>query len=122
MTDSKLVAYVGRGLGSEPKTDLGGGRFIGWNRADKQVRLVAADVADQLLRDHPGQFALVDTLGDAAKRFSIKADKLAALKGVHHATFAKRGEEPQPVVILDADTQKAVDAEHKRAAKAKDKE
>lgn len=121
MTDTKLVAYVGRGLGGNPTTDLGGGRFIGWNRADKQVRIVPALVADQLLRDHPGQFSPVDTMGDAAKRFSIKADRLADLK-IHGAMLHKRGEESQRVVVLDEWTQAAVDAEHKRAAKAKDKE
>ena len=123
--ESVLLAYVGRGLGSEPSTDLGAGRFIQWNRSDKQVRAVPSEIAVRLVRAAPGQFVPVDTLSDAAKRHSIKADRLAELGAagkVHTATFARRGEEPQTVVILDELTAAGVKAEHKSAGKAKDKE
>lgn len=120
-----LLAYVGRGLGREPSTDLGGGRFIQWNTSDKQVRAVPAEAAKSITRSAPGQFLPVDTLSEAAKRHSIKADRLAELGAagkVSVRSLQRRGEEPQPVVILDDVTAAGVAAEHKRAAKAKDKE
>lgn len=119
----QLLAYVGRGLGGTPETTLADKRGIKWERW--AVRPVPpADAAD-IMRNNPGQFALVDTLPDAAKRFSIKADRLADLAAsgkLRGAIYQKRGEEPQPVVILDEQTTAAIQAEHKRAAKAKDKE
>lgn len=125
MSDSKLVAYVGRGLGSNPTTVMPGGPSIAWDRANGQVRALPAAAADMLMRDAPGQFALVDTLPEAAKRYSLKADRLAKLADLgklHVATYRKRGEEPAVVVILDEQTKAGIDAEHERAAKAKDKE
>lgn len=125
MSDTKLVAYVGRGLGSNPTTVLPGGPSISWDRASGQVRAMPAVAADRLMLDAPGQFAFVDTMPDAAKRYSLKADRLAKLAEhgkLHVATYRKRGEEPSVVVILDAQTKAGIDAEHERAAKAKDRE
>lgn len=119
----QLLAYVGRGFGSKAQTVLPDKRAIEWERWT--VRPVPAEFAADLMRESPGQFALVDTLPDAAKRYSLKADRLAKLGElgkVRLATYRKRGEEPVSVLILDEHTKAGVDAEHERAAKAKDKE
>lgn len=119
----QLLAYVGRGFGSKAQTVLPDKRAIEWERWT--VRPVPAEFAADLMRQSPGQFALVDTLPDSAKRFSIKADRLADLAAagkLRGAVYQKRGEEPVPVVILDEQTTAAIQAEHRRAAKAKDKE
>ena len=124
-TETKLLAYVGRGLGSAPTTRLGVGREIQWNRHDKQVRAVPAERAKGIMRDSPGQFALVDTLADAAKRWSIPSERLAELADrgkLHGATFTRRGEAAQPVIVLDEITTAGIEAERKAAKKAAKKE
>jgi hypothetical protein len=123
MSETKLVAYVGRGLGGSPITELADGRKYAWQRG--RAYLMPAPAADRLLLEYPGQFAHADSLSEAAKRYSIKADRLAELATggkVHGVTHQAKGEEPALVLILDELTQAGIDAEHKRAAKAKDKE
>ncbi len=122
--DTKLLAYVGRKLGSEPVTTLRGGNFhVTWSRLSRTVRAVPAEDAADLLRRNPGQFAEALTLPQAAVKWSIKADRLTELGDkLTTGSYQRKGEEPQIVVLLDEHTQAGIDAEHKRAAKAKDKE
>jgi hypothetical protein len=118
--ETKLLAYVGRGFGAEAIVTLRDKRAVKFTRG--LARAVPMADAAELVAGNPGQFALAETLAETAKRHSIKADRLAKLKNLHTATFTKRGEAPQSVVIVDAQTDDAINAEKDRAAKAKEKE
>jgi hypothetical protein len=118
--ETKLLAYVGRGFGAEAIVTLRDKRAVKFVRG--QARAVPTGDASDLMAGSPGQFALAETMAETAKRHSIKADRLEKLKNLHTATFTKRGEEPLAVVIVDAQTEEAINAEKERAAKAKEKE
>jgi hypothetical protein len=118
--ETKLLAYVGRGFGAEAIVTLRDKRAVKFVRG--QARAVPTGDASDLMAGSPGQFALAETMAETAKRHSIKADRLEKLKNLHVATFTKRGEQPQTVVVADAQTEDAINAEKERAAKAKEKE
>lgn len=125
--ERRYLVYVGLGLGREPRTEMndGTGRGVKWNTHDRKVRDLPADLAADILRQHPQDFVEAITPEQAAIKWSIPSDTLAGLaaKGaVHGETYYPKDGEPMPVIVLDSDTDDGIAKQRKAAKKAADKE
>lgn len=77
-TETKLLAYVGRGLGKRPVTDFRDGvhRLV-WDRP----HAVPVHLAAGLMKKNPGQFAVVEQPAEQAPVKEEKKKPAAKAKG-----------------------------------------
>jgi hypothetical protein len=97
----RLIAYVGRGLGSAPQTFLRGGtRHVTWNTTDKRVRRLPEEDAASLLLTNPANFRPVVMASDVTATAAQIAEVVAAGQA-HAEVFRPSGADPVDVFVID---------------------